>query len=448
MKRYSAYKDSGIEWIGNYPKAWEMKRLKFVSKINPSRPAHIPENLQCVFIPMQAMNTDGTFDQSEHLPLSELKSGFTYFAKDDVIFAKITPCFENGKGALLSHLESGIGFGSTEFHVLRDMKGRTLSKFLYYLTISGEFRRLGEAFMQGVAGQKRVTSDFVRDYMVAIPSIDEQKSIAEYLDRKTAQIDELIIKKERMMELLKEERTAIINQAVTRGLDRNVELKDSGVDWFGKIPKHWGIKKIKFNTSVQFSNVNKKSEEGEIPVRLCNYVDVYYNDIITPKLDFMEATASQEEIKKFKLRFGDVLVTKDSEEWDDIAIPAYVSIELPDLICGYHLAQIRPLSRSINGKFLFWLMSADCINYQFKIEASGVTRFGLSNYALSNALIPIPPMSEQDGIAIFIDRKTTVIDEQIKREGKSIELLKEYRASLISEVVTGKIDVREESNVK
>ncbi len=446
LKRYPKYKDSGIEWVGQVPKDWLIKRLKFVADINPSRLPGMSDEAQCVFIPMEAMNTDGTFDQSERRPVSELKSGFTYFGKDDVIFAKITPCFENGKGALLSDLDSEIGFGSTEFHVLRAVTGRTTSKFLYYLTSSGEFRRIGEGLMQGVAGQKRVTNDFVQDYVVAVPSIDEQRSIAEYLDRKTAQIDDLIAKKERMIELLKEERSAVINQAVTRGLDPNFELKDSGVEWLDKIPKHWEIKKIKFNASVHFSNVDKKTEEGELPIRLCNYVDVYYNDIITPDLDFMEATASQEEIKKFKLKVGDVLVTKDSEEWNDIAIPAYVSIELPDLICGYHLAQIRPILQSIEGKFLFWLMSADCINYQFKIEASGVTRFGLSNYALSNAIIPIPPINEQKEIAAFIDRKTSLIDEQMKREEKSIELLKEYRTALISEVVTGKIDVREEAS--
>lgn len=267
------------------------------------------------------------------------------------------------------------------------------------------------------------------------------------------QIDDLIAKKERMIELLKEERTAIINQAVTNGLDPDVgangcsPFKDSGIEWLGNIPKYWEIKKLKFNAFVQFSNVNKKSEDGESSVRLCNYVDVYYNNFITPDLDFMEATATSEEIQKFHLKIGDVLITKDSEEWDDIAIPAYMTFEAPDLICGYHLAQVRPQEKVILGKYLFWLLSADCINYQFRIEASGVTRYGLSNYALSNSVCLIPPEKEQEAIATFLDKKTAQIDEQVTRAQKSIELLKEYRTSLISEVVTGKIDLSADRQV-
>jgi type I restriction enzyme S subunit len=156
----------------------------------------------------------------------------------------------------------------------------------------------------------------------------------------------------------------------------------------------------------------------------------------------MKTTASPEEIKKFKLRVDDVIVTKDSEEWNDIAIPAYVMSDIPNLICGYHLAQIRPDQRLIRGKYLFWLLSANSINYQYMIEASGVTRYGLGNYALSNSMILIPPRGEQNKIADYLDQKTTQIDGQVAREQKSIGLLKEYRTSLISEVVTGKIDVR------
>ncbi len=221
------------------------------------------------------------------------------------------------------------------------------------------------------------------------------------------------------------------------------KYKDSGIEWLGEVPKRWEIKKLKFNASVRFSNVNKKTEEGELPIRLCNYIDVYYNEVIIPELDFMEASATPEEMRKFQLRIGDVLVTKDSEEWNDIAVPAYVGSELPNVLCGYHLAQIRPVLDLIDGKFLFWLFSSNCINYQFKIEASGVTRFSLSNYALNSAIIPIPPIKEQETIASFLDHKALQIDEQVAREKKSIELLKEYCTALISEVVTGKIDVRE-----
>lgn len=138
-----------------------------------------------------------------------------------------------------------------------------------------------------------------------------------------------------------------------------------------------------------------------------------------------------------------MLVTKDSEEWNDIAIPAYVTTNFTDVLCGYHLAQIRP--NALFGKYLFWLLSADAINYQYIIKTTGVTRYGLGNDALNNSLVLIPLKKEQIAISNFLDHKTTQIDSQITLEQKSIELLKEYRTALISEAVTGKIDVREEA---
>lgn len=216
--------------------------------------------------------------------------------------------------------------------------------------------------------------------------------------------------------------------------------KDTGLDWLGVMPVHWDLKKLKFNASVQFSNVDKKTEEGEKTVRLCNYVDVYYNDTITPSIDFMQATATAEEIQKFRLNVGDVLVTKDSEEWNDIAIPAFVGSEFKDVICGYHLAQIRPNASLLDGKFLFYLLAAYRINYQFKIEATGVTRYGLSNYALSNSLVVIPPISEQKSITCYLDDKMIRIDEIIEKKERMIELLKEERIAIINQAVTKGLD--------
>lgn len=221
---------------------------------------------------------------------------------------------------------------------------------------------------------------------------------------------------------------------------RYPEYKDSGFAWLGEIPSQWNMEKLKFNASVQFSNVDKKSEEGEVPVRLCNYVDVYYNDFITPEIDFMEATASSEEINKFQVKVGDVLVTKDSEEWNDIAIPAFVISDLPNVICGYHLAQIRPNNKFVEGKYLFYYLAAYRTNYQFKIEATGITRYGLGNYALSNSLVVLPSKEEQIAIANFLDRKTAQIDELIAKKERMIELLKEERSAVINHAVTRGLD--------
>jgi type I restriction enzyme S subunit len=135
-------------------------------------------------------------------------------------------------------------------------------------------------------------------------------------------------------------------------------LKDSGVEWLGRIPKHWEVKRLKYLANIRFSNVDKKAVEGEEPVSLCNYVDVYKNDEITNQLQFMEATASEPEIEAFGLQIGDVLITKDSESPDDIAIPAFVRESMGKLLCGYHLAMIRTVNSSlIQGKYIFSLFS-------------------------------------------------------------------------------------------
>jgi type I restriction enzyme S subunit len=418
MNQYPSYKDSGIEWIGNVPSDWQVNRLKTF----------------CFFTYGDSLANEDRVEGD--IPVYGSNGIVGYHNK--AITHK--PCIIIGRKGSYGK----VNFSQTECfpidttYFVDSRLAKCDLKWLNYILPLLELDKFSKD--TGVPGLNREDAHNKR---VPIPDVDVQKSIAKYLDLKTTQIDDLIGKKERMIELLKEERIAIINQAVTEGLNPKAEMKDSGIEWLGKMPKHWRIKKLKFNALVQFSNVNKKSEDGESSVRLCNYVDVYYNDFITPDLEFMEATASSEEIKKFHLKVGDVLLTKDSEEWNDIAIPAYMTFEASDLICGYHLAQVRPQEEVILGKYLFWLLSADCINYQFRIEASGVTRYGLGNYALSNSMCLIPPKREQEAIATFLDKKTAQLDEQVTRAQKSIELLKEYRTSLISEVMTGKIRVRE-----
>ncbi|MFH1283802.1 MAG: restriction endonuclease subunit S [bacterium] len=216
--------------------------------------------------------------------------------------------------------------------------------------------------------------------------------------------------------------------------------KDSKLDWLGIVPSHWNIIKLKFNASAQFSNVDKKTEEDERAVRLCNYVDVYYNDFITEKINFMEASASSKEILKFQLKENDVILTKDSEEWDDIAVPAFVPSQIQNVICGYHLAQIRPNNKIITGKYLYYLLSAYRTNHQFKVEATGITRFSLSNYALNNSIILIPERDEQEKIASYLDRKTAQVDDLIDKKERMIELLKEERTAVINQAVTKGLD--------
>ena len=176
--------------------------------------------------------------------LDEIGSGYTYFADGDVVVAKITPCFENGKGALAAGLTNGVAFGTTELHVLRPAADLDM-RFLFYMTISERFRKLGEAWMYGAGGQKRVPDIFIKDLRVPFPPLGEQRAIAALLDDRTARIDTLIAEKRRLLELLAEKRQAVITHAVTKGLDPTALMKDTGIPWLGDMPAHWEVKRVK-----------------------------------------------------------------------------------------------------------------------------------------------------------------------------------------------------------
>ena len=212
--------------------------------------------------------------------------------------------------------------------------------------------------------------------------------------------------------------------------------RQTDLPWLGQIPVHWKARKLKHVADVTFSSVDKHSNEDEKPVSLCNYVDVYKNEQITRELEFMQATASPEEIKRFTLKSDDVMITKDSELWNDIAIPAYVPNDMENVLCGYHLALIRPKRNEVDGKFLFRALQARPINYQFEAEATGITRYGIDQYAIGSTFFPVPPLPEQRAIAAYLDRATARIDALITKKQRLLDLLAEKRVALISQAVT------------
>lgn len=192
--------------------------------------------------------------------------------------------------------------------------------------------------------------------------------------------------------------------------------------------------------STKTSNVDKKSYDGEVTVRLCNYTDVYKNDIITSDMDFMVATATPDQVGKFALKVGDTVFTKDSETADDIGIPAYVGESAYDLICGYHLAIARPLERAADPRFLYWCLASPEAAQQWSILASGVTRVGLRQADIGKLEIPVPPLQTQREVAAFLDRETAQIDDLIGKEERLIGMLAEKRQSIITKAVTKGLD--------
>ena len=220
-------KPSGVEWIGEIPAHWKVLRTKHVGSSNPSKnntkTACLKDEL-VVFLPMERVHTDGTIDQELRLPYSQLKNGYTYFEEGDILIAKVTPCFENGKIVHIKNLTTSVGFGSTEFIVIRPDLQKVFPPFFHYILCNAPLRNIGKHFMRSAIGLKRVPTEFVENFRIPIPTYQEQIQIANFLDRKTGQIDELIVAEQRKIELLKEYRQSLISEAVTGKIDVRNEV--------------------------------------------------------------------------------------------------------------------------------------------------------------------------------------------------------------------------------
>jgi len=212
-------KDSGIEWISEIPEGWEVRRLRFNALVNPSGKKALSNPKTLVnFLPMEKVSENGEYDHESEVEYQNVSTGYTYFEDNDVLVAKITPCFENGKGTLVNNLKFGFGFGTTEFHIIRGYS-HLLPRYLFYLTKTHFFRVTGEAFMKGTAGQKRVSADFVKDFMMVTPPKTEQLEIVRYLDKAVLKIDKTTQKIEQKIALLEEYKKSLIHHVVTGKVD-------------------------------------------------------------------------------------------------------------------------------------------------------------------------------------------------------------------------------------
>jgi Restriction endonuclease S subunits len=222
-------KASGIDWLGDIPGHWKCEKVKKYAKLNPSKGEAFYKsnsNEKVVFLPMDKISTYGEIDNSDKRSISDVKNGFTYFEKDDVVVAKITPCFENGKGACLDKLESNFGFGTTELVVLRANK-YMLPQYLYLITRTSYFRILGEEVMTGSAGQKRIPTEFISNFKLGIPDVIEQEKIIDFIYKRIDKIEQGIVGVEKEIELITEYRTSLISDVVTGKVDvRNIIIDD------------------------------------------------------------------------------------------------------------------------------------------------------------------------------------------------------------------------------
>ena len=212
------------------------------------------------------------------------------------------------------------------------------------------------------------------------------------------------------------------------------------LDWADTLPSGWRTKPLRAVANYRVSNVDKIASDSEIAVRLCNYTDVYNNEFISPDLELMYATASEQEIARFGLSVNDVIITKDSESWEDIGVPALVVETADDLVCGYHLALLRPYKDTIHGAFLFRCLQAKLIQVQLELSANGVTRFGLPIFEIGKTALPVPPLPMQRAIANYLDRETARLDALVAETERLLRLLAEKRQALITRAVTRGLD--------
>ncbi|MBK1732782.1 hypothetical protein CKO41_13530 [Thiococcus pfennigii] len=387
------------------------------------------------FVPMDAVGEYGGLKLEEVRELQEVYNGYTYFADGDLCIAKITPCFENGKGALAEGLTNGVAFGTTELHVVR--AGPSIDRrFLFYVSIADDFRKLGESEMYGAGGQKRIDESFIKDWMPPLPPLDTQRRIARFLDEKTARIDALIEKKRALLDRLAEKRQALITRAVTKGLNPDAPLKPSGIDWLGDIPAHWEKGNIRRFAQMKTGHTPSRSKPDywdECTIPWFTLADVWqlrdgtrwYLEETAEKISEMGLANSAAEL----LPAGTVVFSRTASIGFSGIMPQPMATtqDFWNWVCGPKLT----------SEYLLLLFRS--MRQKFEESTSGSTHKTIYQGIAAGLEICVAPIEEQREIASFVFERAAATDAAAKQIRSSIDMLSEYRAALITAAVTGQI---------
>ena len=435
MKRYPEYKASGIEFIGEIPAHWEARKLGQVSTIfkggTPKR--NVDKYFQGDLpwarpVDITALQGALYIDDTEiHISEEALgNSGARRLPPGTVLLTSRATIGE----IAITTVPMATNQGFANFVCNEGLLNIYLAYYLQAIKDLLISLGSGTTFLE-------ITKGTLVGVKTPLPPLSEQHQIANFLDRKTEQIDELTRIKERQIELLHEHRAALINQTVTKGLDPNVEMKPSGVEWIGEIPAHWEVTQIK--RIAQF--IGGYSEFGSESYTERGIPIFRIGDIAQSiKMEEVKRVPIEQvkRLKQNQLCYDDTLIVMIGRRAGE---SIYYAFDYPSILSA-QVAGLR--ATQVGSKFLFYFIhSASFLNTVTPLFF-GATRDNISKTALMNIKIPFPPDEEQDQIANFLDHKTGQIDELIAIEGRKVELLKEYRQSLISHVVTGKIDVRSE----
>lgn len=454
MKKYDTYKDRFItDGINQIPAHWDSVRMKYIGYLYGGLSGKSAKDFNQSsnsnnksFIPFTNIYNNQEIDiQNLQKVIIEEGEKQNQVEKNDLFFLMSSENYEDvGKSAVLTEDVKDTYLNSF-CKGFRITKEEINSKFLNYLLFSNPFRH---SIMIEANGFTRINLkiDKISGLEILIPPKEEQTIIANYLDKKTAEIDELIADKEKLLKLYDEEKTAVINDLVTgkkvwngNAWTEPVEVKDSGIEWLGEIPEHWEVKKLKHLVSKVGSGVTPR---GGAEVYLKNGIpllrsqNVYFNGL---RLDDVAYISEEVYNSMYNSRVlsGDVLLNITG---GSIGRAYFIDDRLGKANVNQHVCIIRPLNNT-ETKYLYYIIKSEVGQKQIQYEQTGSGREGLNFEALKNFLIPFPQKEEQQTIVDYIESETDRIYTKIENTKKLIELLKEYRTALISEVVTGKVKV-------
>ena len=435
---YPEYVDSGIPWLGRHPACWHLKRAKevFVERVGRSKDGS--EELLSVSAYTGVTPKADSTEEGEFLSRAESLEGYKICKPNDLVM-NIMLAWNRGLGFAWQD-----GIVSPAYSVF-SIKDGSSPRFLHYLLRSDEYIRYFKAFSTGVIDSRlRLYPESFGRLFCLMPSVEEQERIAAFLDHETAKIDALIAEQQRLIELLKEKRQAVISHAVTKGLNPNAPMKDSGVEWLGEVPAHWEVCSIR--------RVIRVIEQGWSPECEANPADEdawgvlkagCVNRGIFDPSENKTLPAWLEPIAEYEVHAGDILMSRASGSPELVGSTALLGEVRERLMLSDKIFRIH-LEGKVSSPFFVWAMNARFMRIQIEQALSGGN--GMANNLPQSSLLAfwlaVPPSHEQDAITEYINELTESIDALIYEGGSAVELLQERRSALIAAAVTGKIDVR------
>lgn len=452
-KSYPKYRDSGVVWLGKIPEHWEPRRLMYsLCRNDGGAWGDEPDGINDTIVLRSTEQTvDGLWrlDDPAMRRLSTVEKQNTFLEQGDLIITKSSGSASHiGKTSIVNDQVALLKPSFSNFmQRLRCGKG-TFSKFVWFCLNNPIAREQFGYLSNTTTGLANLTAGTIGDVWLAFPPEIEQRTIAAFLDRETVRIDQLIAKKERQIELLQEKRTALISHAVTKGLNPNAKMKDSGIEWLGEIPEHWEVVPLKFITANKagaiktgpFGSQLLSSEMIVGEIKVYNQRNVLDGDFISGENYITQDKYKQ--LQSFRVDQGDILLTTRGT----IGRCAIVPNDAETGILHPCLLRIKPNHRTIVPEYLVLLIQdSDLVQTQLFLASNATTIDVIYSETMKMVRIPLPSLQEQHSIIEYLQRESKRIDNLRGKIGNSIERLKEYRTALISAAVTGKIDVREET---